>query len=132
MPFSEGTPSVSVTLAGKLWQLGYTLGAMKRAKDLGVLDVDMTDNTAFILALPEFVWACLDESGRTELSVEAIRELLNPLNAKEITRAMVDLFEASLPKRDPDPNADPAAVKEPTAGLQTSSSSGQLEYSISG
>ena len=133
MPFAEGTPTESVTLGGRTYALGYTLGAMKRAKELGVLTVDMTDDTAFILSLPEYVWSCLDTEGRNDLSVDAIRELMNPLNAKAVAQSMIELFKKSLPKGEPDPNAKPAAVKEPTAGNQsTSINSGQLASATSG
>lgn len=121
--FAEGTPTVEVTL-DRPRTLGFTLGAMRRAKELGVLNVDAQDEVAMMLAMPEYVWACLSEDGRTELSVNAIAELMNPLNSTEIATQLRELFMASLPK--PDPNVQPAAVKEPTAGSRTSIDSGQL------
>ena len=52
--FSEGTPTVTITL-DKPRTLGFTLGAMRRCKELGVLKLDVADETAFMLALPEYV-----------------------------------------------------------------------------
>lgn len=127
--FAEGTPTATIELAGKSHTLGYTLGAMKRAQDLGVLKIDMDDDVAFLLALPEYVWSCLDEEGRKDLSVELIRELMNPLNSRSIAQGMIDLFKASVPK--PDPNVQPVAVKKPTTGKPTSKNSGQLASTTS-
>jgi len=125
MRFAEGTPTVDITLGGKDYTLGYTIGAMKRAKELNVLDIDTADSVAFMLALPAFVWACMDEEARKELSVSAIEELTNPLNIHDISTAVGELFSASLPK--PDPNVEPAAVTMPTAGNSASKNSGRLE-----
>lgn len=104
--------------------LGFTLGAMRRAKELGVLDTNAEDATAMMLALPEYVWACLDEEGRNDLTVKAIAELMNPINTPVIARKVGELFKASMPQ--PDPNAEPPAVKKPTGGKSNSKNSGRL------
>lgn len=125
--FAEGTPTRTIDLNGKPHTLGWTLGAMRRARELGVLGVDAEDGIALMLALPEFVWACLLEEDREELSVAQIGELINPTNINVIGKEVGDLFRASVPKREPDPNAQPAAgKKKPTAGKKksTSTSSG--------
>jgi hypothetical protein len=132
MAFAEGTPTAEIQLGGKSYTLGYTLGAMQRAKDLGVLKIDMEDDTAFMLALPAYVWSCLNEEGRNELSVEQLGELMNPLNARAVAEAMIALFTASLPKEDPQGNANPPAVKKPTGGNRTLKSSGQSAATTSG
>lgn len=124
--FAEGTPTATVELGGKSYELGFTVGAMKRAKELRVLNIDANDETAFMLALPEFVWSCLEGSARKELSVEQIDELMNPSNIKEIAQSVGALFRASLPEENTSGNGEPAAVKEPTAGSRTSIDSGQL------
>lgn len=120
--FAEGTPTATIQL-DKPRELGFTLGAMRRAKELGVLNVDADDATGMMLALPEYVWACLDEADRSELTVEGIGELMNPLNMQDIAVAVGGLFRASVPI--PDPNVQPAAAKKPTAGKRTSRNSGQ-------
>lgn len=124
--FAEGTPTVEIQLGGKSYTLGFTLGSMRRAKELNVLTLDASDETALMLGMPAYVWACLSEETRRELSVEAIGELMNPSNMKAIALKVGELFKASVPKEDSDPNAEPAAVKEPTAGKSTLISSGQL------
>lgn len=124
--FAEGTPTVEITL-DKPRTLGFTLGAMRRAKELGVLNADPSDEVGFMLAMPEYVWACLSEEGRAELSVAQIGELMNPLNIKAIGKAVGELFSASLPKE------NPPATKKPTGGSRksTSTSSGRLASTTS-
>lgn len=129
MGFAEGTPTATISLGGKSYDLGFTIGAMRRSRALGVLNVDATDNVSFMLALPEYVWACLDDEGRKDLSVAQISELMNPANVNEIAGAVGEIFRASIPA--PDPNVEPAAVKMPTAGNSTSTNSGPLESTIS-
>lgn len=116
-----------ITLGGKPYTLGFTIGAMRRAQELGVLQVDVSDGTAFMLAMPGYVWACLPEEAREELSVKAIDELINPNNIKPISDAVGELFRLSMPKEESPGNGLPAAAmeKRPTAG-STSTSSGQL------
>ena len=130
MPFAEGTPTASVTL-DKPRELAFTIGAMRRAKELGVLAVNVEDPTALMLAMPEYVWACLSDKDRKELSVEAIAELISPHNIVGVTEAIGSLFKSSMPE-DTSGNAQPAAVETPTAGNSTSISSGELAGTISG
>lgn len=106
-------------------QLGFTLGAMKRAKKLGVLALDTSNPEAMMLALPELVWCCLDGEGRGELSVADIDEIVTPRNAQGIAGQVIELFRLSMPDDKPG-NAEPAAATEPTAGERsTSTRSGQ-------
>lgn len=128
MLFAEGTPTVVVRLGGKDYTLGFTIGAMRRAKELGVSQVDVSDGSALMLAIPQYVWACMTSEARQSLSVEEIDELINPSNISGISEAIGELFKASLPE-DTSGNAQPAATNgkmEPTAGRSTSTSSGQL------
>lgn len=129
MAFAEGTPTVTIEL-DKPRELGYTLGAMRRAQELGVLKLDMEDDVSFMLALPRYVWACMDSEGRKDLTIETIEEMMNPLNAKTIARKMIELFKASLPPEDPSGNAEPAAAMMPTAGGSILNTSGQLVATI--
>lgn len=134
MSFQEGTPTATVTLGGKVYTLGFTLGALRRCKELGVLKLDVTDETAFMLALPEYVWACLPETQRGELSVDQIGEMMNSTNMTEVAEAVGNLWAASVPKGKPEKNAEPGAVKKPTPGKKqnlTSNSSGQSASTIS-
>lgn len=129
MSFAEGTPTATVQL-DKPRTLGFTLGAMRRCRDLGVLNIDVQNETAMMLALPEYVWSCMDDAGRKELPLEQVMELIHPGNVQVIAEAIGALFASSQPKTDPEKNAGPAAVTMPTAG-STSMSSGQLESTIS-
>lgn len=125
--FSEGTPTVTIDL-DKPRTLAFTIGAMRRARQLGVLDKDATSEVEFMLALPEYVWACLPEVDRGELSVAQIGELIHPRNVAPIASKVGELLRASVP----DPNVDPPAVEKPTGGPSTSTSSGQLASTTSG
>jgi hypothetical protein len=129
--FAEGVPTVTIELGGKSYPIGFTMGSMKRAQDLGVLKVNVEDATAMMLALPEYVWACLNEEGRKELSVDAIRELISPTNLEAITEKISELFKASLPEPGPEGNASPAAALETmietTAGMRSSTSSSSTQ-----
>lgn len=129
MPFAEGTPTAQIELNGKSYTLGFTLGAMKRAKDLGVLTVNTQDDTDFMLALPGYVWACMDDEARKESTPESLAERMHPHNARAIAKAVTALFVDSLPREEPQKNSAPAAVKTPTAGHErsTSTNSGRLE-----
>lgn len=128
--FTEGTPTVTINL-DKPRTLAFTLGAMRRAQELGVLSVDVTDGTALMLAMPQYVWACLSNADRKELSVDEIAELMNPNNVQSISAALGELFKVSLPEN-PEGNASPAAAlttlrsqaEELTAGESNSSSIG--------
>lgn len=127
--FAEGTPTVEVTLAGKAYTLGFTIGAMRRAQELGVLNINVEDGTAFMLAMPAYVWSCLTEDARRELSVSDIEELINPTNVRPVVEAVGKLFRASMPEEEgASGNASPAAVETPTAGARglISSDSGPL------
>lgn len=128
--FSEGTPTVEIVLNGKPYELGFTIGAMRRGQELGVLDIDTSSGAAFMRAMPEFIWMCMTEEGRKEYSVATIAELLNPINIAPILKQVGDLFLASMPK--PDPKGNPGAVKAPTPGPSTSNSSGPLVGTTSG
>lgn len=133
MGFAEGTPTVTITL-DKPRTLGFTLGAMRRCRELGVLKLDVQDETAFMLALPEYVWSCLPEQDRGELTVESIGEMINPLNMADIAEAVGELWASSVPKGNPEKNAPPAAAKSPTAGKKKNSistGSGQSASTIS-
>lgn len=123
MSFSEGTPTAQIELDGKSYTLGFTLGAMRRAKDLGVLTVNVQDETAFMFALPGYVWACMDDEARKEYTPESLEELLHPHNVKEIAEAVSNLFVSSLPKEEPGKNSPPGAVNEPTPGKHSTSTS---------
>jgi hypothetical protein len=120
--FALGVPTTTIEL-DKPRVLGFTMGSMKRAQDLGVLNVNAEDPTAMMLALPEFVWACLDEEGREELSVEAIRELMSPHNMLSIAEKMSNLFKASVPEGNASPAAALERLTETTAGMNRSTSS---------
>lgn len=126
--FPEGTPTVTIDLGGPR-ELGFTLGAMRRAKEeLGTLEIDEKDNEAMLLKVPAYVWACMTPKDRKELTVEAVADMIHPLNMKVITEAVTTLFKASQPD-DSVGNEPPAAAKKPTAGeaKSTSASSGQSE-----
>lgn len=120
--FAEGIPTETIELDGKVYTLGFTMGSMKRAQDLGVLNVDIQDQTARMLALPEYVWVCLDREGREELSVEAIRELIGPYNIVSIAEKIGNLFAASVPEGNASPAAVVETLKESTAGVKRSTS----------
>lgn len=128
--FTDGTPTATIEL-DKPRVVAFTLGAMRRAKKLGVLHVDAEDPTALMLAMPEYVWACLSDKDRHELTVDAIAELMSPRNVHEIAEAIGDLFRASMPEESTSGNGEPAAAKMPTAGNSISSSSGDLAATIS-
>lgn len=128
MSFVEGTPTVTVKL-DKERELGFTIGAMKRLKALGLLDVNVEDQATFLLSLPTYVWASLDQEGRKELKLEAIEELIHPRNAREIAQALWGMIGASLPEKEPDEgNLMPPAESQPTGGEEksTSTNSGPL------
>jgi hypothetical protein len=115
MPFPEGTPTVTVQL-DRPRQLGWTMGAMKRAKALGVLAVDWNDQTETMLAMPALVWSTLDAESRAELSLEELDEILNPRNMLEIINQITALFGESEPEAVPEGNGQPAPAKKPRAG----------------
>lgn len=110
--FAEGMPTVTVTL-DKERELGFTLGALRRVKEkLGTLDVDL-ENPESNMAFPTYIWACLPASGRAELSIEQIEDLIHPGNMVAIGDALARLFKASQPEDAANPTA--AAPAEPVA-----------------
>ena len=99
MPFVEGVPTVTVQL-DRPRQIAYTLGAMRRFRDLlnqrevGEDDADPLEN---LLALCLEIWACLDADGRAELSVAQIEDLIHLANLREIRGKLRELQAVSLP-----------------------------------
>jgi hypothetical protein len=97
MPFIEGVPTVVVQL-DKPRTLGFTMGAIRRIQDrLGTLDVS-TDGMGALLALPVYVWACMDTEGRGELSVDQVAEMVHPGNAQVISESITALMGMSSPE----------------------------------
>ncbi len=124
MAFPEGTPTVTLTLAGSPRVLGFTIGAMRRAQELGVLEVDTADEMALTLALPSYVWACMDKEDREEISFDDVADLINPSNLAHVRDSVSALFNASQPD-EPEGNAPPAAAKKPSGSKRTSPDSGR-------
>lgn len=97
MPFLEGIPTVVVQL-DKPRTLGFTLGSMRRIQEvLGTLEYRV-DAAADMLAVPTYVWACMDAEGRAELSIEQVEEMIHPGNLKAMSEACTTLFHASSPE----------------------------------
>jgi hypothetical protein len=110
--FAEGMPTATVKL-DKPREIGFTLGALRRVKEkLGRLDFDLAGAGAS-MALPTYVWACLPASGRKELTIEQVEDLIHPGNMNEISDALGVLFKASTP--DPEANPTGAAPATPAA-----------------
>ncbi len=130
MPFPEGTPTVTLTLAGSPRVLGFTIGAMRRAQELGVLTVDTEDEMALTLALPSYVWACMDDEDRAEFTDDQVADIINPSNIAEVRDAVGDLFNASRPD-EPEGNAPPSGAKKPSGAKRTSANSGRSASTIS-
>lgn len=98
MSFAEGTPTVRIRLAGVEYDLGFTLGAMRRVREqLGSLELaDSPD--AMLQALPAYIWACMDAEARATLSAEQVEELIHPGNMQHLSDQVGELFQASMPK----------------------------------
>ncbi len=99
--FATGTPTVVVTLGGHEYELGFTLGAMRRIKGrLGTLELSLGEEAGDegVLALPVYIWASMDKEGREALSVEDVEEMIHPNNMVEISEAMATLFIQSAPE----------------------------------
>jgi hypothetical protein len=124
--FAEGTPTVSVSLGGKSYTLGWTWAAKRRVRDyltsIGKDGAGVHEEEY----LSAVLWASMEKDARTDLSVDDVAELINPSNETEIAEKIRRLCIASEPESDP--NVEPAAAKmeEPTAGRSLSSSAGQL------
>lgn len=113
--FAEGTPTVSVTL-DKPRELAFTLGALRRVREkLGSLDIPTDDSPESLAALPHIVWACLDASGRKEVTVEQIEDLIHPGNMAAVSEAITKLFRASTPDVTANPTAAVPASEPATA-----------------
>lgn len=129
--FPEGTPTVTVKLAGKSYELGWTMGAMKRAKKLGILGMDWEDKAEIAMALPSLVWSAMSKADREILAAEDVDEMVNRDNAEAVAVKIAELFTLSEPESTSG-NAEPAPPKEARAGTKsTSMDSGQSESTIS-
>lgn len=116
---------MSITLGGTSYTLGWNWGAKRRLRErLASQGADLKNADALAENLPAVLWASLDKETRSSLSVEDVEEMIHPGNEQEVIEKIGSLFKASEPE--PDPNAQPAAVKKPTAGNLTSRESGQL------
>lgn len=73
----------------------------------------------------------MEEEHRKALTVEGIEDMIHADNELEISGKIQELCLRSEPESDP--NAQPAAVKKPTAGAENlaSTSSARLESTIS-
>lgn len=125
MPFAEGTPTVKITLGGKVYEIGWTWGANRRVKERLKPEDKFEDNVAVVL------WASMDKESREAITVEEIEDQIHPGNEAEVVGKFSELFKKSTPKEKPEKNGPPAPVKKPSAGNQTSKKSGQSESMIS-
>lgn len=126
MGFAEGTTTAKVQLAGKPRELAFSLGAMKRADDLGVLTTDPKNEIQMLLALPAFIWAAMDKENREELPAEDVAEHINAANLGEMLDAFMAIYGAAMPDESAG-NATAGAAKKPTpAKKSTLKSSGRL------
>lgn len=120
MAFLEGVPTVEIRL-DKTRQLGFTMGAMKRIRDVaGTLELPIVDGKIpldkALELMPVYIWACLDAQDRDEVSVEQLLEFLHPGNMAEISDAIVRLFKRSNPEASADADPIPAGPRLEAAG----------------
>jgi len=128
--FPEGTPTVTVELGGKSFQLGWTMAAMRRAKKLGVLDVDWDKPSDAMLAIPSVVWAAMSKADNESVTPDEVDEMVNPNNIIALMSKVTELFGLAEP--DPVGNEHPAPQKKARAGQRsTSTNSGQSESTTS-
>lgn len=124
MSFAEGTPTVEIQLGGKSYTLGWTWGAKRRVREsLTKHHADPT-NAGAEENLATVLWASMEEEHRKALSVEGIEDMIHADNELEISKRISELCLRSEPE--PDPNEQPAAVKQPTAGTERSASTSSL------
>lgn len=124
MPFSEGVPTVAITLAGRVYLVGWTWAAKRRARDYFVSQGKDEEKVTHQESIAAAIWAGMEEETRRELSVADVEEMIHPRNEVEVLEKMGSLWEKSEP--DPDPKTSPVAVREPTTG-NNSSESGRSE-----
>lgn len=132
MAFAEGTPTVTVTLGGKCYTLGWTWGSKRRLKEWTKANgVDAQSAQAMGESLPAMLWASMDKEDRDSISVSQVEELINPRNEVAIAEKIGEMFRVSEPE--PDIKAAPVAAKEKplTTGNSTSMNSEHLESTIS-
>lgn len=132
MAFAEGTPTVSVTLNGKSYTLGWTWGSKRRLKEwFTAHGIDGNSPQAMGENLPAMLWASMDKPDRESLSVDDVSELINPRNEVAIAEKIGEMFKVSEPE--PDTKAEPVAVKEKplTTGNSTSMNSEHSGSTIS-
>lgn len=131
MSFAEGTPTVEIQLGGKPYTLGWTWGAKRRVRESLIGRHADPKNAGEEENLATVLWASMEEEHRKALTVENIEDMIHADNEVEISKKIEELCLRSEPE--PDPNAQPAAVKKPTAGTErsASTSSARLESTIS-
>lgn len=131
--FAEGTPTVTITLGGKSYELGFNWGAKRRVRDYLTKAGKTELNTHQEDYLAATVWASMDKETRSTLTVDDVAEWINPRNERKIAQKIEQLVTDAEPEEDAEEkNGQPVAVKMPTTGDSQSNSVGPLVSTTSG
>lgn len=111
--FAEGQPT-AVVMLDRERTIGHSFGAINRALGiLGTAELKLESSAEIARKLPVWIWACLPEADRKELSPDQVADLIHRKNQDAIVAAFVSIAtdSASLPGED---GANPT-----TAGAET-------------
>lgn len=125
MPRAKGVPTVEVTLDGKSYKVDFTWGTRLRAGEYFRSQGKDPATANRLESVTATIWGGMDDEDRAGLSVAQIADMIHPGNEAEILARIDELVDKSEPE--PDPNADPVAVKTPTTGAMNSNESGRLD-----
>lgn len=113
--FAEGQPTATVFLDRER-TIGHSFGATNRALAiLGTADFKLESNADIAKKLPVWIWACLPEADRKELTHEQVADLIHRKNQDAIVAAFVAIAADSA--ADPE-NPTPAGAETQPAASQ--------------
>jgi hypothetical protein len=93
--FAEGQPT-AVVMLDKERTIGHSFGAINRVREkLGGTDMDPTSDADITQKIPVWIWACLPEADRKELSPERVADLIHRGNQQSVIDAFVQLVKES-------------------------------------
>lgn len=111
--FAEGQPT-AVVMLDRERTIGHSFGAINRALGiLGTADLQLESSAEIARKLPAWIWACLPEADRNELSPERVADLIHRKNQDAIVAAFVSIAADSASVT-PEDAANPT-----TAGAET-------------
>lgn len=95
MSLPVNVPVAEIMLGGSPRKIAFTLGAMRRIKEVTGHGIDEETDQRTVDVLGAYIWAMLVKEDRKGLTVEDVEDMLHPGNLESITEVFNKLVTAS-------------------------------------